>query len=220
MLQTLVKQRLNDGRLRLQRTRRDTREEILNAAEELLQRRGYNAFSYQHIAVQLGIRNAAIHYHFPGKEDLGVALIRRFRQSFRDWAETVATQEADAWCRLQALFETYAEYLSLDNMRICPVGVLGSEFEAIPEPMRHETRLLLREHYEFLIDTLTLGRDQGTLVFSGEPRAKAVEVAAVLQGGVQIARMAGLMRFRQILGQLSLNLRPQLALGSPDFGLV
>ena len=61
------------------RPRRDTREEILNTAESLWQHRGYNAFSYHHIAVQLGIRNAAIHYHFPGKEDLGVELIRRYR---------------------------------------------------------------------------------------------------------------------------------------------
>ena len=58
---------------------RDTDEQILNAAEDLLQRRGYNAFSYHHIAIQLGVRNAAIHYHFPSKEDLGVALVKRFQ---------------------------------------------------------------------------------------------------------------------------------------------
>ena len=56
---------------RTKRGGRNTRGAILDAAEELLQRRGYNAFSYHHIAVQLGIRNAAIHYHFPAKEDLG-----------------------------------------------------------------------------------------------------------------------------------------------------
>lgn len=200
MLETLVK-----DRLRL-RPRRDTREEILNTAEELLQRRGYNAFSYQHIAVQLGIRNAAIHYHFPGKEDLGVALVRRFRQRFRDWTESVVEQ-GDAWSRLAAFFDTYIAYLAATDMRICPVGVLGSEFGVIPEPMRHEARLLMRENYEWLAETLQAGRDEGSLQFPGEARSKAVEVGAALQGGLQIARMAGPQRFHQVLEQLGLELR-------------
>ena len=206
MLESLVPNRLASSRL--QRSRRDTREEILNAAEELLQRRGFNAFSYQHIAVQLGIRNAAIHYHFPSKEDLGVALVRRFRQTFRDWAEEIARDEPDAWARLRGFFQIYIAYLLAEQMRICPVGVLGSEFEAIPEPMRQEARLLLRENYEFLIDTLSLGREQGTLCYQGDPRAKAVEIGAVIQGALQIARMAGQQRFYQVLDQLERGLRP------------
>src|ERR1041384_2875350 len=88
---------------------RDTREEILNCAEELWQRRGYNVFSYPHIAVQRGIRNAAIHYHFPSKENLGVALIQRYRQRFQDWFAHVRGTE-NAWKRLQSYFNLYVEY--------------------------------------------------------------------------------------------------------------
>ena len=115
---------LNSGvtRRRSPRNGRDTREEILNCAEELLQRRGYNAFSYQHIAVQLGIRNAAIHYHFPAKEDLGVALVQRYRQRFRDWCEQMAA-EPDAWTRLQAYFKT--TWITLKrNAKSVPVACL------------------------------------------------------------------------------------------------
>lgn len=186
------------------RNGRDTREEILNCAEELLQRRGYNAFSYQHIAVQLGIRNAAIHYHFPAKEDLGVALVQRYRQRFRDWCEQMA-QEANAWERLRAYFKTYVDYLEA-QCKICPGGVLGTEFEAIPERMQQEARLLMREIFEWLIETLETGRQQGSLHYPGETRHKAVEIGAALQGGLQIARMAGQDRFHQVLDQLGLEL--------------
>src|ERR1700752_4371873 len=89
---------------------RDTRQEILNAAEDLLQRRGYNAFSYHHIAVQLGVRNAAIHYHFPSKEDLGVALVQRSQQRFAAWIAETGRLEC-AWARLQAYFQTYLDFL-------------------------------------------------------------------------------------------------------------
>jgi TetR/AcrR family transcriptional repressor of nem operon len=186
------------------RSGRDTREEILNAAEELLQRRGYNAFSYQHIAVQLGIRNAAIHYHFPSKEDLGVALVKRYRQRFAEWCADLSSTDS-AWDCLQAYFRTYVDYLEA-QCKICPGGVLGSEFEAIPEEMRHEARLLMQEIYQWLVETLERGRRQGGLFFHGDCSGKAVEIGAALQGGLQIARMAGTERFHQVLQQLSLEL--------------
>ncbi|XLM19461.1 TetR/AcrR family transcriptional regulator, partial [Chromobacterium piscinae] len=65
----------------------DTRKRILDLAEELLLTRGFNGFSYQHISSELGVRNAAIHYHFPKKNDLGVALIQRYRRRFQRFIE-------------------------------------------------------------------------------------------------------------------------------------
>ena len=188
------------------RNGRDTREEILNAAEELLQRRGYSAFSYQHIAVQLGIRNAAIHYHFPAKEDLGIALVRRYRQRFRDWTDQAAMLP-DAWSKLGAFFKTYAGYVAAD-CKVCPEGALGIDFEVISEGMRHETRLLMRENFEWLVETLEQGRAENSIAFIGNTRHKAVAICAALQGGLQITRIAGRDRFEQILQQLQLELRP------------
>ena len=183
---------------------RDTGEEILNAAEDLLQRRGYNAFSYHHIAVQLGVRNAAIHYHFPSKEDLGVALVQRYHERFRQWAKgTDGT--ACAWQRLQAYFQTYLDFLQAD-CKCCPGGVLGTEFDAIPEAMREQARQLARDIHEWLVRTLEAGRDQTVLRFVGRPEDKAIEIGAALQGGLQIARLAGPERFHQVLAQLSLEL--------------
>ena len=194
--------------------RRDTREAILECAEELLQRRGYGGFAYQHIAVQLGIRNAAIHYHFPSKEDLGVALVRRYRERFGQWVASLA-EDLDAWARLQAYFATYRAYLgepqSADGCRLCPGGALAPEFCALPEPMRLETRLLMRDVQDWLGATLEQGRRDGVLQFNGDALDKAVEIGAALQGGIQIARMAGAAKFRQLLDQLALELNPMRA---------
>jgi TetR/AcrR family transcriptional regulator, transcriptional repressor for nem operon len=197
-------------------SRRDTREAILECAEELLQRRGYGGFAYQHIAVQLGIRNAAIHYHFPAKEDLGIALIRRYRERFCQWAEALPTS-LDAWARLQAYFGTYRSYLTErageDGCRLCPGGALAAEFCALPEPMRHEARLLMRDVQDWLRRTLDDGRRDGVLQFNGDALDKAVEIGAALQGGIQIARIAGVAHFGQLLDQLALELNPARACG-------
>lgn len=193
---------------------RDTADAILEAAEDLLQRRGYNAFSYHHIAIRLGVRNAAIHYHFPGKEDLGVALVKRYQQRFAQWRADTARLDC-AWARMQAYFQTYLDFLEA-GCKCCPGGVLGTEFQAIPEVMREQARVLMRDIYEWLVATLEAGRAQGTLTYGGNPEDKAVEIGAALQGGLQIARIAGPERFHQVLAQLWLELtgRPYFAKGS------
>lgn len=186
---------------------RPTRDLILDAAEELLQRRSYNAFSYQHIAVQLGIRNAAIHYHFPSKADLGTALIRRYRERYRDTIRQIESGSQNAWVQLQGFFRIYLEYLEAGDM-VCPGGVLGAEFSSIPVAMQEETRLMLREIYEWLISVLVRGRESGQLRFAGTPEGKALEIGCALQGALQIARCTDRDRFHLVLQQVEADLKP------------
>lgn len=183
-----------------------TKELILDAAEELLQRRSYNAFSYQHIAVQLGIRNAAIHYHFPAKADLGTALIKRYRERYQNYIQQMEATTQDPWALLQSFFKIYQDYLDAGDM-VCPGGVLGAEFSSIPDTMQEETRLMLREIYEWLISVLTRGRDSGQIRINGTVEGKALEVGCALQGALQIARCTDKDRFHLVLQQLEDDLR-------------
>jgi TetR/AcrR family transcriptional repressor of nem operon len=197
---------LKSGRRRPIRGGRDTREEILVAAEELLLRRGFNGFSYQHIAVRLGIRNAAIHYHFPTKEHLGVALVRRYRLRFLAWTEQ-ATKCCTAFERLSAYFQTYIDHLD-GRWRICPVGIFGAEFDAIPDLMQREAQMLMRDVYEWIVATLQDGRRDASVVFDGDARDKAMGLAASLQGALQFASISGRERFDQVLRQVTIELQP------------
>ena len=61
----------------------DTREQIMDRAAQLLMSRGYKGFSYRDISSHLGVKNAAVHYHFPAKTDLALALIEEYRQVLR-----------------------------------------------------------------------------------------------------------------------------------------
>ena len=60
----------------------DTKTAILDAAQDLIQRVGANAMSYQHISEAVGIRKASIHHHFPSKETLLEELIGRYSRQF------------------------------------------------------------------------------------------------------------------------------------------
>ena len=61
----------------------DTRERIIDKAFQLMLQRGFNGFSYRDIAEPLGVKNAAIHYHFPNKTDLVKALLEENHQTLR-----------------------------------------------------------------------------------------------------------------------------------------
>ncbi|HEY9544499.1 MAG TPA: TetR/AcrR family transcriptional regulator [Solimonas sp.] len=187
------------------RGRPDTREAILSCAQALLQQRGFNGFSYQHIAAELGLRTAAIHYHFPAKDDLGVALVRRYRDNFQNWMHDQHFS-GTGWARLQGYFGTYLSYLEIGEGRLCPGGVFGSDFGVLSDEMRTEARMLMRETYGWLMLTLEEGRRDGSMRFEGDAHDKALVVGAALQGGLQIARLSGAHRFRHLLNQLEFEL--------------
>ena len=55
----------------------DTKQKILDTAEQLFGEQGYDATSLRHIITEAGVNLAAIHYHFGSKEELLDELILR-----------------------------------------------------------------------------------------------------------------------------------------------
>ena len=62
----------------------DTSERILDAAQAMAQKRGYNGVSYRDISQVVGVRTASIHYHFASKEILFTALAERYRTTIME----------------------------------------------------------------------------------------------------------------------------------------
>lgn len=184
---------------------RETKREILDTAEAMIQELGYNGFSYQHIAELLGIKPAAVHYHFRSKADLGAAVIERYRRRFQRWAEQLEAQGKDVHAKLEAFFQIYYD-LSNQGQRVCPAGILQAEFNAIPGEVREATRGLMVDLQEWLTGVLSQGRESGELSFPGEPADQAVVIAATLQGALQIARSCGPERFAAAVAQLKRQL--------------
>ncbi len=166
-------------------SRTDTRKRILDIAEELLLTRGYNAFSYQHISTELGVRNAAIHYHFPKKNDLGVALIQRYRRRFQRFIDAQA--ELGPAEQLERYFTLTDAYFDRDQ-QICPSGILTTEYQTLPDDMRAEANAFVDEMRDWAVRIAESGRTDGSMRFAGTPEAMGLLMLAALQGGLQLAR--------------------------------
>lgn len=183
---------------------RNTKKEILGVAEELLQQRGFQGFSYHHIAARLGIRKAAVHYHFPSKVDLGVALIERYREGFRWWGERLREQHRDPLTALEQFLELEARYRR--DGKVCPLGVVGVEFHMLAPELHAAGQALLGEVVGWLEQVLLQGQASGVFRFNGGARARALNIMAALQGGLQLARLEGENAFAAVLAQLRADL--------------
>ena len=55
----------------------DIKTAIMDAAERRMQLGGFGGFSFRELAADVGVKSSSVHYHFPTKEALAAAVIRR-----------------------------------------------------------------------------------------------------------------------------------------------
>src|SRR6195256_369264 len=103
---------------------------ILDVAERLVQLRGFNGFSYADVAAELGVTKASLHYHFPGKAELGEALIRRYASRFIDALRQIDADTAGVQEKLAAYANLYADVLK--EQRMCLCGMMAADYATLP----------------------------------------------------------------------------------------
>ncbi|MEM7351639.1 MAG: TetR/AcrR family transcriptional regulator [Acidobacteriota bacterium] len=168
----------------------DTRTAILDLTEELVRSRSFNAFSYQDIADRIGIRKASVHYHFPSKEDLGVALVERLRRQAVAWASAQVERNASPLQKFDAYLSFQAESLRQGDM-ICPQGILGAEYNALPERVKESYIEFLEQIQTWLASVLRKGQKQGVFSRDASPEDQAALIQSATQGALQLSRASG-----------------------------
>jgi AcrR family transcriptional regulator len=183
----------------------NTRNQIVDKAFQLMLQRGLNGFSYRDIAEPLGIKNAAIHYHFPNKMDLIKALIEENQQVLRKGTAEFMAYGGPARPQLEGLF---AYTLSQCNCGrpICMVGALAVDYDELPDDIKQANDQFMKDSHGWLTRVLKLGREQKEFVFAGEPRVKAMSILATIQGARQLARVHGANILEALFQQIRLDL--------------
>jgi TetR/AcrR family transcriptional repressor of nem operon len=184
-----------------------TTSRILDVAERLLQVRGYNGFSYGDVAAELGITRAALHYHFPGKAELGQALIERYATRFAGALADLDATAPDAAAKLHGYVALYADVLSADRMCLC--GMLAAEHRTLPDPLQRAVCDFFAANTTWLRTVLEEGCSDGSLHCPGTPEATASMVLGALEGAMLITRLDGdVARFTATAEQLLAGLVP------------
>jgi TetR/AcrR family transcriptional repressor of nem operon len=160
--------------------------EILDLAQEAIQKRGYNAFSYADLAEAVGIRKASIHHYFPSKADLGLAVIRRYRESFGHFLNVIDSTEKNGLVKIERYAKLYEEVL-LDG-RLCLCGMLATDIETLPKQLKNEIRKFFKDNINWLARII---RSHYPAKIIPEMRLQeiAMMTIATLQGATNVAKV-------------------------------
>ncbi|MCX2733101.1 TetR family transcriptional regulator C-terminal domain-containing protein [Saccharopolyspora sp. NFXS83] len=184
-----------------ERTGGDRYQQILDAAWELIAERGFHAVRVADIAEACGVSAAAIHYHFPGRDDLLTEALRHsVRQAFdRQVAE------------LHSIDDAHQRLLRLVELQLPESPGLRREWSIWLQvwnesALRPELRGLHGDSYTRWHDTIerTIRQGQHQGVFTeGDAEELAVRLTALIDGlgiGVLTGRPErSVQRMRQVL---------------------
>ncbi|WP_352426203.1 TetR/AcrR family transcriptional regulator [Aminomonas paucivorans] len=150
------------------------RESILDAAEDLFLRQGYEGTSVHQVVQRVGIAQGTFYYHFPSKEAVLDALVERALHPFGEAAQTRATEDRPPWERV---VEVLSQVLRIRSER----GPLMAYIHREGNLKLHETFLRrVKERFgPLLVSLLEEGMASGTLhVHAPEETASFLLVTA------------------------------------------
>ena len=162
-------------------------EEILSVAQDFIQTRGYNGFSYRDIAATIGIKSASIHYHFPTKGELGRAVAARYCDRFDQALQIIHADQQTARKQLEAYVALFRDTL-VERDRLCMCGMLAGEIETVPEEVKGEVARFFTAQQQWLSEVIQFGADNGELSMTEGTQAWATMFVAALEGAMLLAR--------------------------------
>ena len=182
------------------------KDEILEIATELVQTRGYSAFSYRDLSDRLGITKASIHHHFPSKEDLGKAVAEKYNADVRAALAEVKRKSDDPWVQLEGYVQFVLKIIKTPD-RICAAGSVQSEINVVPKAMGQSMCRLVQYVIGWISEVIENGRDRRVMDFPGTPDHQAALIFSAAQGAMQYGRANGEKKARQVMQQIKKNLK-------------
>lgn len=179
---------------------KDTKTEIVELATNLILERGFNAFSYADIAKALQIKNAAVHYHFPTKEDLGVAVMKQQQSFVKTLIHNLKVQGVSEIGQLMALIDIYNGCVT--NKLICALGSMGSDVLTLSERVQVEIKNDYVKVWEWVSQILEAGKDKNLFRFEGQASTKAAMILNNLMAGAIVARVLSPQHFKDVIAQM------------------
>lgn len=162
------------------------RDEILDVAEAMIRNAGFNAFSTRDVAIAVGIKASSVHYYFPTKVDIGVAVTERYTDRFLKQLGDPARFKGDAHEAVSLYVNSFRETLVRDD-KLCLCAVLGAEIGGLPQEVGGHTRIFFDRNIAWLKKALS----GSSRMSAAEANAFAVHVLAALEGGMILSKSLG-----------------------------
>ena len=167
---------------------RKVRERIIDAAMELFWAKGYNSTSIADILGRTRLNSGSLYHAFPGKQDILLAVLERYRDGLYPMLVDPAWQDvADPVERIFALLARYRSMIvETDCTYGCPIGSLALELHDADPAVRQ----LLADNFAGWVGAIERCLDAAAdrLPPDLDRRALAEFVLTTMEGGVMQSR--------------------------------
>jgi TetR/AcrR family transcriptional regulator, transcriptional repressor for nem operon len=143
---------------------------IMDAAERRMRRGGFNGFSFREIAADVGVKSSSVHYHFPTKEDLAAAVIKRYTAETAELIERELGKESNP---IKVWVKAFRGTLHSQD-RMCPCAVLGASSQDLPPEVAAEVKRFFKMCHEKLVE-------------EGLPPDEASQLLSTITGALVVA---------------------------------
>lgn len=175
------------------------RDRIVQAAERRVRASGFAEMSFRDVATDVGVKSASVHYHFPTKADLGVAIVANYTKRFSQALDGIDT--SDPMTAFDAYAALYDVALVVDEA-VCLCAIMGAESIGLPQTVNDQTRAFFQMNLSWLEGLFQ--RHTGTAQAS-----LARLVVTALEGAIIVASNA---QDRSVLADVTAELRQMVAL--------
>lgn len=163
---------------------------ILAVAEELIQLRGYNAFSYRDICEIVGVKTSSIHYHFPTKADLGKAVVQHHIDMLNESVTELMSNTSLSYAKkLDMFFEFLLNKTYLAERKMCLGGILASDVLTLPENIQHEVKHFFQKIEFWVGELLQKAHQAGEFIIPTSIKNEAAFIVSLFEGALLLSRL-------------------------------
>jgi TetR/AcrR family transcriptional repressor of nem operon len=138
-----------------------TRDHIVEAADQLFYRQGYEHTSFAHIAGAVQISRGNFYYHFKSKDEILDAVIRERLANTRAMLEQWEVEGKEPADRIRSFIHILIANRADIKRFGCPVGTLSTELAKLNHASRAEANMLFKLFRSWLRRQFTLlGRNE------------------------------------------------------------
>lgn len=174
--------------------------QIIELTLKNIQEKGFTSFSYDHLAKELGVTKASIHYHFEKKEDLGVAVCERIQKGLEEAYTVIKEATVAAEEKPFAFILRRITFLEQDG--VCPISALQADYQELSSAMQEKVQQLSQLEVDVLVDLLQDAKNHGSLQSTMDLEALAILLISSTKGALQYKRVLGEDFFHKMLEQL------------------
>lgn len=166
----------------------DVAQRALDVATQLFAANGYDGTSLSAIAAEVGVRKPSLLYHFPSKEELRLAVLRRVFERWNDVLPRVLQAATSGEDRFASLVSEVVHFFGEDPDR---ARLLLREMLDRPELLRDQMSQYVTPWLAILTDYIRRGQDRGYIRPNVDPHAYLLHVIQLVIGGIATSDVLG-----------------------------